>query len=89
MNEDKYTAIANAGDITYDTLTNAMNIYNGSSWNNVSISNIDDMPKASLKFEEDATIQIGDDFVIEASHLKACLKVLLKMAKEDYAEEFI
>jgi len=57
-------------------------------WSNIYVGD-GDLSKYALRFDDDALISFGDDFEIEARQLKACLKVLLKMAKDECPEEFI
>lgn len=71
------------GDIAFDESSNIASVYDGASWNAITMPD-----RSPLIIDEDATIKIGD-LTIDGSHFKACMKVLLKMAKEEYPEDFI
>jgi ribosomal protein S1 len=55
---------------------------------NISIANINENNNI-FKINDNVVVKIGDDFQIEASQLKACLRVLLKQAKDEFPEDFI
>ena len=42
-----------------------------------------------LKLSKDSTITIDDDFVMPIQEFRACLKVLQKLARREYPEDFI
>lgn len=43
----------------------------------------------SLHIDEDGSIGLGDDFVISVVELRACIKAIRDIAKQEYPEDFL
>ncbi len=62
-------------------------VLNDNTW--ISDGTIDYTNQSELNLSEDAIIRIGDDFKITGKEFKLMMKVLIKMAKEEYPEEYV
>lgn len=49
----------------------------------------DSIMPASLHIEEEGSVSLGDDFTISIKELRACIKVMRNIARQEYPEDFI
>lgn len=45
--------------------------------------------QASLHLEENGSLSLGDNFVISIKELRACIKAMREIARNQYPEDFI